>query len=84
MAMGQSIDKKNIFMFGTTYWAIIIVLTLLGSWAPWKDKVKDARHKKGYREVNEGTPFLSRLKSALILWFIVVTIIYGLIYLMRD
>lgn len=65
-------------MFGTSYWVIVIFLTLLGSWSPWKDKVKDGRYAKGFREVNDGTSFFSRLKFSFILAVIITTVLYAI------
>ncbi len=63
-------------MFGPTYWIIVIFLTLMGAWSPWKNKVKDGRYTQGYREVKDGTSFFTRLKYGFITALVITTVIY--------
>ncbi len=63
-------------MFKATYWTIIFIMTLITSVPSWKNEIKDARYKSGHREINDGTPFLTRLRYAFFTWLVIVTIIY--------
>lgn len=78
---GEQLIKNAKIMFGPTYWVIVIILTLMGAWSPWKNKVQDGRYSKGHREVNDGTPFFSRLKYAFVVAMIITTVIYGIFLL---
>lgn len=63
-------------MFGSVFWLIVIILTLSTTWRPHTKKVKDGRSKKGYREINDGTPYLLRMIYGFMGTFLLVTLIY--------
>ena len=64
-------------MFGSAYWFLVILLTIVGLFKKKKIKIKDNRSKKGYREetVKEGS-FISILGYSFIAAIILSSIIF--------